>query len=432
MKKIIAYLFIFLLSSGNVFAQTILQALKEAYNNNVELNAERENLIVSEQDLKISKSEYLPSATITSSKSQENTKKLTNQSGGDATINDVDPLTTAIKIEQTLIDLGRSADYQKKKIGINLAREKLIKKEQDILYKAIEAYSGLVVAKEKEEINRKNVELKISQLENERIRLERGEIKLSDFAQSESSLAGAEAQYIQSQNEVITSKLNYENVIGKINNENNLQKSIQSIVNIPLSLENAIELSKQNNHDVKIAQLELQQAEKDITIAKSDLTPTASLSLERSYTEDLSTTYDEREKDVLKATVSWPFYSGGKKYATIDKNQSIKVRQRLLLDNAVKNNLTGVTSAWANLQSSESFLNSVRAQVKAAEIANEGITAEYLSGAGSRSTLDVIQSNSFLLDAQISLADSERNYLLAQFNLLKSVGLLTSNYLNIK
>ena len=115
MKKIIAYLFIFLLSSGNVFAQTILQALKEAYNNNVELNAERENLIVSEQDLKISKSEYLPSATITSSKSQENTKKLTNQSGGDATINDVDPLSTAIKIEQTLIDLGRSADNQKKK-----------------------------------------------------------------------------------------------------------------------------------------------------------------------------------------------------------------------------------------------------------------------------------------------------------------------------
>ena len=430
MKKIIAYLFIFLLSSGNVFAQTILQALKEAYNNNVELNAERENLIVSEQDLKISKSEYLPSATITSSKSQENTKKLTNQSGGDATINDVDPLTTAIKIEQTLIDLGRSADYQKKKIGINLAREKLIKKEQDILYKAIEAYSGLVVAKEKEEINRKNVELKISQLENERIRLERGEIKLSDFAQSESSLAGAEAQYIQSQNEVITSKLNYENVIGKINNENNLQKSIQSIVNIPLSLENAIELSKQNNHDVKIAQLELQQAEKDITIAKSDLTPTASLSLERSYTEDLSTTYDEREKDVLKATVSWPFFSGGKNIAKFNKNKSLKTRKKLLLDNSIKTNDTNVASAWSNFQSNKSLLNSVKSQVKAAEIAYEGIAAEYQSGAG-RTTLEVIQSNSILLNAQISLANSERNYLLSQFNLLKAVGLLNSNNLKI-
>ena len=431
MKKILTIIFISLLFAGNSFAQTILQALNDAYKNNAELNAERENLKVSEQELKITRSEYLPSASITGSKSKEDTNKLTNQSGGNASITDVDPLTTSIKLEQTLIDFGRGADYKKKQIGIDLAREKLLKKEQDILYKAIEAYSGLVAAKEKEEINRKNVELKISQLQTERIRLERGEIKSSDVAQSESSLAGAEAQYIQAQNEVVTSKLNYENVIGNVN-ENSLQKSIQSIVNIPTSLESAIDLSKQNNHDVKIAELELEQAEKDITIAKSDLAPTASLSLERSYTEDLSSTYDEREKDILKATVSWPFFSGGKKFATIDKNQSIKVRQRLLVDNAVKNNLTNVTSAWANLQSSESFLNSVRAQVKAAEIANEGITAEYQSGAGSRSTLDVIQSNSLLLNAQISLANSERNYLLAQYNLLKSIGLLTSSYLNLK
>tara|TARA_B100000287_G_scaffold418733_1_gene456089 strand:+ start:60 stop:1355 length:1296 start_codon:yes stop_codon:yes gene_type:complete len=431
MKKILLTLFFLLFIPSNTLAQNLLEALKEAYNNNTELNAERENLSISEQDLKISKSEYLPSATITSSKSREDTNKLTNQSGGDATINDVDPLSTSIKIEQTLVDFGRGADYQKKKIGIDLAKAKLFKKEQDIIYKAIEAYSGLITAKEKEEINRKNVELKISQLETDRIRLERGEVKLSDLAQSESSLAGAEAQYIQSKSEVVTSKLNYENVIGKVN-VNNLQKSIQSIVKIPPTLENAIELSKKNNHDIKIAELELNQAEKDITIAKSDLAPTASLSLERSYTEDLSTTYDEREKDVLKATVSWPFYSGGKKFATLDKNQSIKVRQRLLLDNAIKNNLTGVTSAWSNLLSSESFLNSVRAQVKAAEIANEGITAEYLSGAGSRSTLDLIQSNSLLLNAQISLANSERNYLLAQYNLLKSVGLLTSSYLNLR
>ena len=432
MKKIFLVLILTFISAGNSFAETLLQALNKAFNNNVELNAERENLNISEEDLKIIKSEYLPSASITSSKSKEDTNKLTNQSGGDASISDVDPLTTSIKIEQTLVDFGRDADYKKKKIGINLAREKLLKKEQNIIFKAIEAYSGLILAIEKEKINKQNLDLKKSQVQTDRIRLERGEIKVSDFAQSESSLAGAEAQYIQAQNEVVTNRLGYENVIGKINDENSLQKSNISIVNIPLSLENAIELSKQNNHDVKIAKLELEQAEKDITIAKSDLAPTASLSLERSYTEDLSTTYDEREKDVLKATVSWPFYSGGKKFATVDKNQSIKVRQRLLLDNAVKNNLTNVTSAWANLQSSESFLNSVRAQVKAAEIANEGITAEYLSGAGSRSTLDVIQSNSLLLNAQISLANSERNYLLAQYNLLKSIGLLTSSYLNLK
>ena len=432
MKKIFLILILSFAFVDNSFAASLYQALNQAFNNNAELNAERENLNVSEQNLKIIKSEYLPSASITTSKSQEDTNKLTNQSGADATINDVDPLTTSIKIEQTLIDFGRGADYKKKKIGIDLASQKLLKKEQEIILKAIEAYSGLILAIEKENINKKNVDLKRSQVQTDKVRLERGQIKVSDFAQSESSLAGAEALYIQAQNEVITSKLNYENVIGSIKDESSLQKSTKSIVNIPLSLENAIELSKKNNQDIKIAELELDQAEKDIMIAKSDLAPTASLSLERSYTEDLSTTYDEREKDILKATVSWPFFSGGKKFATIDKNESIKVRQRLLLDSAVKNNLTAVTSAWANLQSSDSFLNSVMAQVKAAEIANEGITAEYQSGAGSRSTLDVIQSNALLLNAQISLANSERNYLLAQYNLLKSVGLLTSSYLNLK
>ena len=76
------------------------------------------------------------------------------------------------------------------------------------------------------------------------------------------------------------------------------------------------------------------------------------------------------------------------------------------------------------------MLESVKLQVKAAEIANEGITAEYESGKG-RSTLDVIQSNSILLNSQVSLANSERNYLLSQFKLLESVGLLTTKHLQI-
>jgi outer membrane protein len=196
-------------------------------------------------------------------------------------------------------------------------------------------------------------------------------------------------------------------------------------------LNSAIDLSKQNNPDITIAKLELEQSEKDIEIAESDLKPTATLSLERSYSDNLNTTYDKKEKDVLKATVSWPFYSGGKKRVTISKNQNLKTRKRLLLDNAIKTNDTIVATAWANLQSSKSFLNFVRLQVRAAQIANEGITAEYERGSG-RTTLDVIQSNTLLLNAKVSLSNSERNYLLAQYNLLKSVGLLNSTYLKLE
>ena len=57
-------------------------------------------------------------------------QSLTNQSGNDATINDVDPLTTSISISQTLIDFGRGAELSKSEIGLNLAKAKLLKKNK--------------------------------------------------------------------------------------------------------------------------------------------------------------------------------------------------------------------------------------------------------------------------------------------------------------
>ena len=421
--------FIFLLN--NAYAETFSAALKKAYNDNNELNAERESLNISEQELKISISSYLPSVTLSGSKSSEDTNKLTNQNGTDAAISDVDPTVQSLTITQTLIDFGRGAELSKSKIGIELAKAKLLKKEQEILYKSIEAYTGLISANEKLKINRSNVNLLDRQVETDRIRLERGNISLSDVAQSESSLAGAQAKLIQAENDFLTSKLNYENVIGILNDAEALDKSSIVIVNLPNELNSAIEISKKGNPDLIIAQLEYEQSKKDTTSARSDLAPTATLSFDRSKTDDLSSTYDEKEQDTLKATVTWPFFSGGKNYANLNKNKSLETQKNLLLNNMIKKNQTDVASAWSNYQSNKSLLNSVRAQVNAAEIANEGIVAEYNSGSD-RTTLEVIQSNSLLLNAQISLADSERNYILSQFNLLKSIGLLNSEYLKLR
>ena len=430
MKKFFLALIFASLITNYANAITLIDALAQAYQSNTELNAERENINASKEDLNIAKGDYLPTASIIGTKSKEDTNKLTNQSGGEATINDVDPLTTSIKIEQSLIDFKRNAEYKKQKIGLNISEIKFKKKEQDIIYKSIEAYTGLILANEKKIINERNLNLLDRQVDLDKLRLERGQITFSDLAQSESSYAGATALFIQAKNEVITQKLLYENLIGKISDINSLIKSLDAVVQLPQNLKEAIQISKKNNPDILISKFELEQAEMDVRIAKSDLSPTATLSLERSYSDDLSSTYDEREKDVLKATVTWPFYSGGKKRATINKNTNLKSQKKLLLENSIKNNNTNVTSAWSNLQSAESLLSSVRSQVKAAEIANEGVTAEYEKC--SRTTLDFIQSNTLLLNSQISLANSERDFLLAQYNLLKSVGLLTSDYLKIQ
>ena len=431
MIKILFILTSFIFFLNNVNAETFSAALKKAYKNNPELNAERESINISEQELNISRSSYLPTITLSGSQSEEETDKLTNRDGSNASITNVDPTVKSITIEQTLIDFGRGAELAKSKIGIDLAKAKLLKKEQDILYKSIQAYTGLVSANEKLKINKDNVNLLDRQVETDRIRLERGNISLSDVAQSESSLAGAEAKFIQAENDFLTSKLNYENVIGKLNDPELLDKSSITLIELPESLDSAIEISKINNPDLIIAQLEYEQSKKDTTSAKADLAPSAKLSFDRSKTNDLSATYDEREKDTLKATITWPFFSGGKNIASLKKNQSLELQKNLLLENMTTKNQTDVASAWSNYQSNKSLLNSVRAQVNAAEIANEGIVAEYNSGSD-RTTLEVIQSNSLLLNAQISLANSERNYILSQFNLLKSIGLLNSDYLKIR
>ncbi len=432
MKKIFITFFCILCLISKVNAETFTQALKKAYEDNSELNAERESINISEQELKVSRSAYLPTITLSGTQSEESTEKLTKQSGGDARLDDVDPTEQSITITQTLIDFGRRAELEKSKIGLDLSKAKLLKKEQDILYKSIEAYTGLIAANEKFKINQSNVNLLDRQVETDRIRLERGQITLSDVAQSESSLAEAQAKLIQAESNLLIGLLNYKNVIGEISDPELLSKSSIIEIDLPSTLEAAIELSKKNNPDLKISEFEYQQSRKDTSNAKSDLAPTATLSFDKSKTEDLSATYDEREKDVLKATVTWPFYSGGKNIATFKKNQSLELQKSLLLDDMIKENQTNVASAWSSYQSNQSLLNSVRSQVNAAEIASEGILAEYNSGSNKRTTLEVIQSNSLLLDAQISLADSERNYILSQFNLLKSVGLLNSTYLKIK
>ena len=431
-KKIFLTLLISILVNQNVFAVTLSEALLQAYISNPELNAERENIQVSKEDLNISRSEFLPVVTLSGSQSEENTKKLTDRTGTNSSYTDVSTKTQSIKIEQKLFQgFAGIASIEKSKIGLSLADAKLLKAEQKILYEAIEAYLGLIFANEKVEIIQRNVNLLERQVETDQARLERGQITLADLAQSESSLAGTQAKFIQSKNEKVTGKLIYEKIIGPIVDVDDLNKKSDLNFELPLNLNKAIEISKKNNPVLIIAKLNYEQSEKDVIIATANLSPSATLSLSSTKTDDLSSSYDESDKETAKAIISWPIFKGGKNTASINRSKNLKNRKKLLLDNALKTNNTSVASAWSNLQSSQSLLSSMKLQVSAAEIANEGISVEYESGLG-RSTLDVIQSNSILLTAKISLAESEKNYLLAQFKLLQSVGLLKNKYLKLQ
>ena len=412
------------LSFTDLKAETLFDSLSAAYLNNPKLNAERASMRASREEKRESVSEFLPSVTLEGYISEQDNAN----SAGDSNF---EPAEQSVTIEQKIFQGGSGvATFMKKKHGQKLAEFKLKKIGQEILLEAAEAHTKLLLNRKKVNINLMNIDLLERQVETDQYRLEKGEINLTDLAQSESSLAGARAQLIAAQNDLVTSKANFEKVIGKIPSEN-IQENVKINLKLPESLSVAYYISNTENPDLQIALLEFKQAKLDVIIAGSELSPSATLSYKVAEQDDFSSTVQERTQQTVKATASWPLFAGGSNLFSLRKTQELRNQKELLFEDSKKKTETDVANAWSNYQSSKSVLEAIISQVKAAEIANEGITLEYESGS-SRTTMEVIQSRTILLDSRINLATSERNFLISQFNLLSAVGRLTANQLNLK
>ena len=405
-------------------ANTLFDSLNSAYFNNLKLNAERASMRASKEEKREAISEFLPSVTVSGYVSeQDNTK------GGSES--NFKPSEQSLEIEQKIFQgFGGVSNLRKKRFGQNLAEFKLKKIEQETLLSAAKAHADLLLSTKKVSINLMNIDLLERQVETDQNRLEKGEINLADLAQSESSYAGAKAALIAAQNELVTSKANFEKVIGKKPPED-IQEIKQTNLGLPESLAAAYSISNTENPDLQIAKLEYEKSKMDVVIAASELSPSATLSYKIAEQDDFSSTVNDRTQQTLKATASWPLFAGGSNIFGLRKAQELRNQKELLFQDSKKTNETNVANAWSNYQSSKSVLDSIRAQVRAAEIANEGITLEYESGS-SRTTLEVIQSQTILLNSRINLASSERNFLVSQFDLLSSIGRLTAQQLNLK
>ena len=427
MKKFfkITILLFFFLRIVSSEASTLFDSLNSAYLNNPKLNAERASMRASKEEKREAVSEFLPSVTISGYLADQDNVV----SGGSDS--NFEPSEQAMTVEQKIFQGGSGvANFMKKKHGQSLGQFKLKKIEQETLLKAAKVHTELLLSKKKVDINLINIELLERQLETDQNRLEKGEIHLTDLAQSESSLAGAQAALIAAQNDLVTSKANFKKIVGKNPNEN--IKEIEEIkLNLPQSLASAYNIANLENPDLQIALIEFKQAKLDVIIAASDLAPSASLSYKIAEQDDLSATVKDRTQQTVTATASWPLFAGGSNLFNLRKNQELRNQKELLLQDSKRNNETNVANAWSNFQSSKSVLNSIILQVKAAEIANEGITLEYESG-NSRTTLEVIQSRTILLNSRINLASSERNFLISQFELLSAIGRLTAEQLKLK
>ena len=426
MKFILIFIF-FIINTNLLSAAEFLTYLENAYKNNPTLNAERENYKSVKENINISISEFLPSVSISGSQKSQQSSGRTNQSGTTLPNTSNTSETQSVSVDQKIFQGFQGYNSLKKSVlESEQAALKLKNIEQQILLKSATAYYDLIYKTKNTQFNLANVDLFERQVETDRSRLQKGEITLTDLAQSESSLAGANAKFIGAETELLTAKSNFERIIRTPAPEkwkkNKFVKNIS--LNFPTDLNTALRFSEKNNPKLLLAKLDYEISKKNVNIEKSKFSPSASVNYTQSQSKDFSSSVDKTDQESLKATMTIPIFKGGKNYSSLKKARFKRKQNSLILQDTVNEVKTDTANSWSTYQSSRSVLKSTQAQVKAAEIANEGITLEYDSG-NTRTTLEVIQSRSLLLEARISDAIAERNFAISQFELLAVVGKLT-------
>ena len=424
MKKIIIS-FLLVLIFTNIQAEDNLKFyVEKALKNNFQLNAERKSLESVKQSKHISRSEFLPSITLSGNQSSSTSTNRKNQSGTALSDTNLDSESTTFSIEQKIFSGFKGLNtFKKSELETQKAKLSLIKAEQQTILDSASAYFDLIFKSKNEIFNLSNVSLFERQVESDNARLQKGEITLTDLAQAESSLAGAKADLINAKTELQASKTNFKRVTREETPkaENLLEKMI---LILPETLNASLKLANSNNADLLISKLDYEIAIKDLNIERARLSPSASINYSKSENTDFSSTIDELDQETLKATVKWPIIKGGENISSIKKSSFKKQRSQLMLQDTKNKIITETSNSWSKYQSSKSVLEATKAQLKAAEIANEGITLEYDSG-NTRTTLEVIQSRSLLLEARITFAKAERDFMVSQFELAKQIGSLS-------
>ena len=424
MKKYISIIYLLFFSSYLQAQDNLKFFVQKALSNNLQLNAERKNFESAKQNKNISRSEFLPSITLSGDQTSTTSTNRTNQNGVSLSDSNSDSESKKISVDQTIFSGFKGINtFKKSELETQKANLILKKAEQQTILDTTSAYFDLIFKNKNEKFNLANVNLFERQVESDSARLQKGEITLTDLAQSESSLAGARANLIKAKTELLASKINFERVTSeKTPDSKNLNEN--ALLMLPNSLKESLEIADLNNLDLLISKLDYEIAIKDLNIERAKLSPSASLNYSKSENSDFNSTIDNTDQETVKATITWPIIKGGENISSIKKSSFNKQRYQLVLQDTKNRISTEITNAWSKYQSSKSVLDATGAQLKAAEIANEGITLEYDSG-NTRTTLELIQSRSLLLEARIAFAKSERDFVVSQFELAKKLGSLS-------
>lgn len=418
-----------------VHAETLEQALSDAYLLNPVLNAERARLRAIDEQVAVAKSGLRPFVSGSADTSYTNQNSNTSSpsalafgAGGLASDGVNHPRGYAVQLQQPLFEGFQNLNaVRQAKAEVQAQREALRGVEQTVLLDAATAYVNVVRDKAVVRLRENDVRVLSEQLRATRDRFEVGEVTRTDVAQAEARRSEAVATLSVAQANLKTSRAAYEQVIGHPPGDLQTPPSIRHL--LPHSLDQAMTLGDGENPVILTAVYNEEASLYAVEQIMGELLPEVSLEAQYEKRFNQSSFIQDIETTTVTGRLNVPFYQGG--------GVSARVRQAKETNNQLKREVedarlrvhADVIANWGILQSSGPTIRSAESAVSANKIALTGVREE--EKVGQRTTLDVLDAQRELLNSQIGLVSALRDRVVAEYSLYAAVGRMDAQTLGL-
>lgn len=409
---------------GGATAQTLEDALVEAYTVNAHLLAARAALRAVDETVPAALSGWRPTLEISSSAG----KRALRQSGifGDGSTQNMSPASVGVRLSQPLFRGGATmAQTQASEARVLAGRASLTEVEQQVLAAAASAYVTVIRDQSVIDLNVNNEQVLARQLQATRDRFHVGEVTRTDVSQAEARSADARASRIAAEGNLEASRATYENLIGTA--PGTLEFPTMSVFSVPETVEAALDLGLQRNPTVLRADALAAAARHDIDAAAARVLPHVTLSASAQRSWDPNSFSSKTDVAEIVTSLVVPLYQSGAEYARIRELREVAVQRRREVDAERRSIRESVAQGWERLQTAQARVSAFQASVEANGIALEGVEQE--AAVGARTVLDVLDAEQELFEARVNLVRAEAEAATATFQLLSVAGGMTAREL---
>jgi TolC family type I secretion outer membrane protein len=330
-----------------------------------------------------------------------------------------DPAEVSISLSQPLFRGFKTInDTKAAEASVRAGRQDLLAVEQDILFKAVQAYMNVLRDRQIVAFRQKNASVLQEQLRAATARFEAGETTRTDTAQARARLSQSQAALSGARANLAASVANYRRIVGHAPGTLKYPK----VAAAPPSLDAALAIAAETNPDVLAAAFVEEASRYSIRVVKGDLLPTLTLEATASVRHDPSNNTHTSDSATISGVLSVPLYEAGRVYSAVREAKHVASQRRLQTIETGRAVRESVEATWSALIASQQTIASAKEQVSAAELALDGVRQEYQ--VGSRTTLDVLDAEAEVVDARIVLVSAERDRVVAAYQLLAAIGRL--------